>query len=288
MKKILIASILVLMLFPTAMAASVSYQTGLHQAKTNVNVRILPRANSARINHLHKGETVNVKRVVGGWCEIDLKKYKHAYVNCSLLEAGSTGAVVAQTPAISKYADFIGVAVGKTEQGNWTLGSNDAKVTMEEYGDLECPFCAAYFTTTFPQIFQNYILPGKVKYVYHDFPLSFHAQSENAAVASLCAGEQDQFWLMHTSVLINRDTWSVTEGLSAFDGLAKDMGLKMADFDACMVGNAFKAQIDADYAAGLLKGVNGTPSFFVNGEAIMGAVPYETFAAAIDAALKGK
>jgi len=272
-----------LIIIPVAFAAGSNFQPGPYNATKNLNVRYLPRAGSVRINHLHKGDEVSVKRSVRGWCEIELKRYRQAWVNCSFLSPVTAGA--AQAPAVSKYADFDGVAVGKTEQGNWTLGINDAKVTMEEYGDMECPFCVSNFSSVFPQIFKNYIATGKVKYVYHDFPLSFHAQAANAAIAVLCAGDQDKFWQMHEAVFNNQDVWSAVDGLSAFDSIAKSLVLKMDDFDACLKAEKYKSQIDADYAGGILKGVDGTPTFFINGVEIMGAVPYETFAAAIDGAL---
>jgi|GEM_PF-3907892 len=290
MKKILIASILVLMLVPAAMAAGVSFQPGMYQSKTNVNVRILPRFTSARINHLHKGETVNVKRVVGGWCEIDLKKYKHAYVNCSLLEAGSAGAVVAQAVTqTTAFADYNGVDVSKNPDGSWSLGSRDAKVVMEEFGDMQCPFCGRFFVGTFSKIFIDYIETGKVRYVYYNFPLSFHPGARSAAMASLCAGEQDKFWQMHAMILEKQIEWGTeNDVVSSFDGYAKDLGLNTDNFGSCIDKDTYAGQLADDLALAEKRGVFGTPMFYINGTELMGSQPYEVFSAAIDGALEGK
>jgi|WetSurMetagenome_2_1015567.scaffolds.fasta_scaffold153045_1 protein-disulfide isomerase len=286
MKKLLIATLLILMFVPAALAESVNYQTGLHQAKMNVNVRALPKASSTRINHFHKGDTVNVKRVVGGWCDVELKKYKHAYVNCSLLEAVSGTPVSAEQGNLGAYADYNGVKVSRNSTGNWTLGSADAKVVMEEFGDMQCPFCGNYFIDTFPKIFSNYITTGKVKYVFYNFPLSFHLWARTAAMASLCAGEQDKYWQMHALILENQSDWrGETVDSGAFDGYAKSLGLKMGDFGTCMEKERFGDQIAVDLAVASKREVSGTPTFFINGTALLGSQPYEVFSDAIETAL---
>jgi protein-disulfide isomerase len=291
MKKFLIALMFVLMLVPAALAESVNFQTGLHVAKMNVNVRVLPKMWSRRIDHLLKGQTVNVKRVVSGWCDIELKKFKHAYVNCSLLEAasGNAGSAVVQAEEGTSNKDYNGVKVSRNADGNWALGAKDAKVMIEEFGDMQCPFCGSYFTDTFSKIFTDYISTGKVKYVFYNFPLSFHLESRNAAMAALCAGDQDKYWQMHAMILDKQSEWSTKDYDSKpFDGYAKSIGLNMDTFDSCMSTSKFSSQIDKDIAVADKKSVNGTPTFYVNGKVLEGAQPYEVFSAEIDSALNGK
>lgn len=287
MKKFLISLLLASVFIPVVLAEGIVMQPGSYMAEKNVNVRLLPKAGSHRIDHLHKGQEIKVKRVVKGWCEIEYKKYWHAYVDCSFLEAA--GASGKDVQKVSEYADFNGVAVGKTQDLNWTLGSPDAKVVMEEFSDMQCPYCAYYFVNTFPEIFKNYIATGKVKYVFYNFPLAFHEHSSDAAGAAYCAGGQGKFWQMHEKIMENQDQWSLSDRFKEIMlGYAAELGLDPNVFDACIAGDFSKEQIYTDVTVGFKKGVAGTPTFFVNGQQITGAVPYETFAEAIDAALTEK
>jgi protein-disulfide isomerase len=287
MKKILITAMLILVFAPAAMAASAVTQPGTYQASKNINVRLFPRAGSLRIDHLHKDQEIKVKRVVKGWCEIEYKKYWHAYVDCSFLAAVSGAPVIENKPV---GADFNGVEVSLTDSGNWSLGSPDAKVVIEEFSDMQCPFCGYYFADTFPKIFSNYIATGKVRYVYYNFPLKFHQYSRVAAAAALCAGEEGKFWQMHEKIMNSQSDWETAATLD--DVKSKMIGYAMDDLkmdadamDVCLAGDAFESKMDEDYAVGLAKGVEGTPSFFINGRQITGAMPYESFEASIEAAM---
>lgn len=82
-------------------------------------------------------------------------------------------------------------------QGSYSLGSDDAKVTLVEFSDFECPFCARHFSQTYPQLKSEYIDTGKLKYVFKHFPLSFHPNAQKASEAAECAGDQGKFWEMH-------------------------------------------------------------------------------------------
>lgn len=85
------------------------------------------------------------------------------------------------------------------------LGNKDAKITIVEFADLECPFCKRYFTGSFPQIKKDYIDTGKVAYYYRHFPLDFHPLARPFAQASECANEQDKFWEMHDKIFQEQD-----------------------------------------------------------------------------------
>ncbi|MDP2638073.1 MAG: thioredoxin domain-containing protein, partial [Candidatus Levybacteria bacterium] len=80
------------------------------------------------------------------------------------------------------------------------LGEKNAKVTIIEFADLECPFCKRYFTDAFPQIKKDYIDTGKAAYYYRHFPLDFHPLAKPFAQASECANEQGKFWEMHDKI----------------------------------------------------------------------------------------
>ena len=151
-------------------------------------------------------------------------------------------------------------------------------------GDLtdECPFCARFYEQTLPQLTKEYIDTGKVKLVYRDFPLSFHANAQKAAEASECAHEQGKFWEMHDKLFGS----GVVGGTTTFKLYAKDLGLDQAKFDNCLDSGKYVNEISKDLQDGSKYGVSGTPGFFVNGVPLIGAQPFEAFRAIIEEELK--
>jgi protein-disulfide isomerase len=118
----------------------------------------------------------------------------------------------------------------------------------------------------FPQIVSNYVQTGQVRYIYRNFPLSFHQWALKAAEAAECAGEQGQYWPMHEALFTSQDQWSSSEdAVPVFKQLAGSLKLDQAKFDACLDGDTYAAKIQADYQQGVQEGVPGTPALFVNG-----------------------
>lgn len=160
-------------------------------------------------------------------------------------------------------------------------GNANAPVTIVEWSDYECPFCQRFYSQTLGQIEQEYIDTGKVKFVYRDFPLSFHPNAQKAAEAAECAGEQGKYYEMH-DMLFEK---GVAGGVTAFKQYAADIGLNTGDFDTCLDSGAMAAEVAADMSDGTAVGVTGTPGFIINGKLISGAQPYAVFKAEIDNAL---
>ena len=160
-------------------------------------------------------------------------------------------------------------------------GDVNAPVTIVEFSDYECPFCGKFYAETYSLIVENYIDTGIVKLAFRDFPLSFHPQAEGAAIAAECAGEQDAYFAMHDLLFENQAALSEELYLA----LAEDLALDVDEFTTCLADPAIAAEVAADQADGTAYGVSGTPGFFINGELISGAQPYEVFVAAIDRAL---
>ncbi|MBI2582348.1 DsbA family protein [Candidatus Woesearchaeota archaeon] len=160
-------------------------------------------------------------------------------------------------------------------------GDKDAPVTIVEWSDYECPFCGRFYTETLPSLEQEYIKTGKVKFVYRDFPLSFHPNAQKAAEAAECAGEQGKYWEMHNMLFEQ----GVQGGVAGFKQYAKTLGLNSAKFDTCLDSGAMAAEVRADMADGTSVGIQGTPGFIVNGKLISGAQPFTVFKQVIDAEL---
>jgi protein-disulfide isomerase len=161
-------------------------------------------------------------------------------------------------------------------------GSEDAQVTIVEFTDYECFFCARHFDETHPQIHQRYVETGRVKYVVKDFPGKSHRHAQKAAEAAECAGEQADFWGMHTKLFENRESLSVDN----FKRWAREIGLDGVRFDECLDSGAMAEEVKKDVADGLSYGVSGTPVFFINGKMLSGARSFETFNSEIQKALE--
>ncbi len=163
-------------------------------------------------------------------------------------------------------------------------GDANAPVTIVEFSDFQCPFCARWFTDTFPQLNEKYIKTGKVKLVFRDFPLSFHENAQKAAEASECADEQGKFWEMHDKLFQNAGALGVTN----LKQYAADLKLDTAKFNTCLDTGKFASEVQKDMADGSSYGVSGTPAFFINGVNLVGAQPFSAFDVEIQAALAGK
>ena len=161
------------------------------------------------------------------------------------------------------------------------LGDEDAPVTIIEFSDFECPFCAKWNLETKGQIEEQYINTGKVKLVYMHYPLSFHPQAEPAALASECAYEQGKFWEFHDLIFENQRVISDAN----YKKWAADLGLDQAQFDDCYDSKKYQADVQDDFNKGQRAGVRGTPGFFVNGRLVSGAQPFSVFQQAIEAEL---
>jgi protein-disulfide isomerase len=160
-------------------------------------------------------------------------------------------------------------------------GDPDAPVTIVEWSDYECPFCARFFDQTLGQIDEKYIKTGKVKLVYRDFPLSFHPQAQKAAEAAECAGEQGKYFEMHDELFKS----GVQGGVPSFKGYAKTIGLDSTEFDTCLDSGSMAAEVQKDFQDGQRAGVQGTPGFIINGVLVSGAQPFSAFEQVIEAAL---
>lgn len=180
--------------------------------------------------------------------------------------------------------------------GGAVYGRPDAKVTIVEFSDYQCPFCARYSNMTFPQIEREYIETGRVRYVFRDFPIeSSHPQALKAHEAVHCAAEQGKRREMHKKVFANQRAMSVSD-LSAH---AVALGLDKTRFEKCLADGAQAAKVRSGMAAGEQAGVRGTPTFFVGltepnsaklkaVRRIVGAQPYNAFKTAIDELLSNQ
>mgnify|MGYP000860926104 CR=1 FL=1 len=159
--------------------------------------------------------------------------------------------------------------------------AKNAKVTLIEYSDFECPFCSRHLPAL-EQALKEF--PEDVRLVYRHYPLSaIHPEAQKAAEASECAakiGGNDKFWQMHDQLFAKQQTL----GTQTYLDIAKAIGLNEGNFKTCLDSGEMAARVNNDTSEGSIAGVEGTPATFVNGQLISGAVPYAQLKAAIQAA----
>jgi len=162
-------------------------------------------------------------------------------------------------------------------------GPANAPITIIEFSDYECPFCRKWHNEVWPRIKTEY--GDRVRLVYRDFPLyGLHANAESAALAANCAGEQGKYWeyndaLFATTERFSRDTYEL---------LAAQLSLDIDSFKTCLDEERYQKEIQADYQYAAELGISSTPTFFINGLALVGAQPYEIFKQVIDMELNGE
>ncbi len=176
----------------------------------------------------------------------------------------STAASSGQQPAVSSAT--------KTDrlrfegEGNYSLGPDSAALTIVQFSDFACPYCLA----SFPSLREASLkYAGNVRFVFRDWP--GHDNSISLAMSAYCAGEQGKFWEMHDKLFQNQ---SESFGANATDLVlpARQLGLDTSQFSACMTGQKYLSQIRSNFAASQALGVRGTPTWFIEGEKIEGAL----------------
>ena len=160
-----------------------------------------------------------------------------------------------------------------------TKGGENAKVTIIEFSDFQCPFCNRV-SPTLALIEKEY--GDQVQIAFKHMPLSFHAQAPQAHVASEAAHRQGKFWEMHDKIFSNQRDLSIP----TLEGHARSIGLDMDRYAKDIADGSIKKKIDADLKEASGLNVSGTPAFFINGKFLSGAQPFANFKRLIDAALE--
>ena len=166
----------------------------------------------------------------------------------------------------------VNVAVGANDP---TKGPASAPVTIIEYSDFQCPFCARV-NPTLDQVLKVY--GDKVRIVLKDFPLPNHPEAPKAAEAAHCAGEQGKYWELHDRMFANQQALQVP----MIKQYATQLGIDMNAFSQCLDSGKHSARVAENLKSGEALGVGSTPTLYVNGRPVVGAQPFETFKMVID------
>jgi protein-disulfide isomerase len=164
-----------------------------------------------------------------------------------------------------------------------SFGPQDAPVTLIMFSDYQCPYCKKWYGEVFKTLVSDY--PGEIRFVYKDFPLySLHSDAEPAAEAARCAGEQGKYWEFQDLLFSSPDGLSA----AAYQKHALGLSLDSAKFNDCVSSHRYQQQVQADYQVATTLGIQSTPTFFINGLALIGAEPLEIFQQTINQELAGK
>ncbi len=208
------------------------------------------------------------------------------------LEKGNTtvAGAIAPTQAVQAGNQQPQPTLGKqnVDNGHFPVkGDPNAKVTVIEFGDFRCPFCKRFFTDVEPQLQKDYIDTGKVKFYFRQYAFLGPA-STVAANAAECANEQNKFWDFHDYLYKNQPSETDTS-IYTTDNLTQivgNLGMDTDQFRTCLDGKKYDKNVSDDLAAGQKVGVNATPTFYIDGNQLVGAQPYSAFQTIIDQELK--
>jgi len=158
------------------------------------------------------------------------------------------------------------------------VGADNASVTVVEFSDFECPYCAQFATQTYPLIKEQYIDTGKIRFVYKHFPLQTHEYAALAAIAASCAEQEGAFWEYHDLLYTYQDAFTADDLVDH----AATAGIDVVVFRQCLSNQETLPFVENDKALGLNSGVTGTPTFFFNGRKVVGALSFADFSAEVD------
>lgn len=182
----------------------------------------------------------------------------------------------AQSPSGTNLADIQRYEI-PIDADDPVFGPADAPITIVEFADFQCPYCVRHFEQTYPLILEQY--GEQVRFVFKNYPLrSIHPDADAAAQAAECAQEQGMFWEYHDLLFGG----ALGLGREAYAGYADQLGLDTDALLACLDEGRYAESVERDYALGQQLGVSSTPTFFINGIAMVGAYPINAFQTVID------
>lgn len=163
-------------------------------------------------------------------------------------------------------------------------GSPAAPVTVYEMSDFQCPYCRKFSRETFPALERSYVDKGKVRWVFINFPLtSVHPNATAAAELALCAAKQQEFWRVHDLLFLYQDTWAPLKEAGPFlVSLADSADLSKPALLACLQAPETRKDLQAEAEGAERSGAASTPTFYIEGGLMEGALPLDVFRHVLD------
>ena len=196
-------------------------------------------------------------------------------VGAALMLGGNSTAEKPEAPVDAKLL---------VREDSYKMGPKDAKVTVVEFGDYQCPACGAAHPII-KQLTREY--EDKILFVFREFPLSMHQHAKMAAEAAQAAGAQGKYYEMHDLLYDNQKDWAESpKAKEKIMGYAESLKLDMDKFKSDVEGHKYEKRVQQDVSDGGSAGVDATPTFYINGVKHSGGLPYDEFKKKIDDALK--
>ena len=188
----------------------------------------------------------------------------------------STGPGLPKQPAAVASPEVLTLNNEQLAANSASMGNPEAPVTIVEFSDFQCPYCNKFFQTAEKDIIEKYVKTGQVRFVYRHFPLTnIHPNALPAAQASEAARIQGKFWEMHNLLFVRQTEWSnLPNPNNTFVSYAQNLGLDTAKFAKDMDSQEIKNIISKDMADAAMLEIDGTPTNFINGERLVGAIPF--------------
>lgn len=171
-----------------------------------------------------------------------------------------------------------------------TRGSATAPITVYEMSDFQCPYCRRFSLETFPALEREYVVTGKVRWVFVNFPLtSLHSNAVPAAETALCAARQGAFWPVHDLLFTHQETWApLKEPAAFFLSLADSVKIAKPALLECVRSPATRAEVRAEAEGSERSGASSTPTFYIEGGLLAGAHPLPVFRQVLDSIYREK
>lgn len=168
-------------------------------------------------------------------------------------------------------------------------GSASAPVTVYEMSDFQCPYCKRHSDQTFPALEREYIATGKVRWIFINLPLSIHRNAPPAAEFAMCAAREGKFWPAHDLLYRHQTDWAeLANPGSYFLGLGDSLRLPRERIRACLRDGATREEIQGDAAGAMKAGASSTPTFYIEGGLLVGALPPEIWRPILDSVYRAK
>ena len=202
----------------------------------------------------------------------------------------AAGTIQALAIALAFGTAPLAAQVAESSLAARSKGAPNAPVTVYEMSDFQCPYCKRFALETFPEIERRYITPGKVRWVYINFPLThLHPHAVPAGELALCAARQNGFWRVHDLLFQYQETWApLKEAGPFFVSLADSAKLSKKAIVACLQDPATRKSLQAEAEGAERAGANSTPSFYIEGGLMEGALPLPVFQRILDSVYAAK
>lgn len=205
-----------------------------------------------------------------------MAKHKDIVITIGFVAIVAVIMVFASTHGPATSANQAASLVDATTTREWATGNLNVSTTLVEYGDFECPACGVYYPLVEKIVTE---FGGQLKFVFRDFPLrGVHQNADLAARAAEAAGKQGKFWEMYNALYSNQDQWSeLGDARSQFVKYAASIGLNVSAFTSDVDSKDVAQNVENDLESGEASGVNGTPTFFLNGKKLDNPKSYDEF-----------